>query len=582
MTSRPIEPWRTCITHASRHSNWMHAVEIAACLRELAVYLRLEREPERARAYERAARTIDAVHDLDRRLAEGTLVGLPGIGTSLARVVTELARAGTLGTLERLRKLWPPALVELSRLPDIGPRRARILVEQLAPRDLDELLAMAERGRVRDLPGFGKISEAKLVVSLRSRHERGARRLLQDARRVTATLADYVRLAPEARAVHASGEARRWQEIVGELVLVVVTEQPGAIRAHLAHHPLVVEIADGEHAGVAIAHLSDGGLARFHLTPPALVGTTLIAATGSAAHVALLRERAAGGGRDLGAIEGLEGAVYAALGLPWIPPEIRDGDDEVARAAAGERFDDLVTIADVTGAVHCHTTYSDGKSSIAQMALAAEERELAFLTVTDHSHSAHYAGGLDDARLRAQWREIEAAQASTPVRLVRGTESDILADGRLDFAGETLAELELVIASVHNRHQLDEDAMTQRLVTAMRQPIFKIWGHALGRLVLRRDPLPCRFDDVLDAIVESPAAIEINGDPNRLDLDPVRVRRAHARGIRFVLSSDAHSAADLDYLENAVAMARRARLRPKDVLNTLPTDEFLAAVRPAR
>ena len=268
--------------------------------------------------------------------------------------------------------------------------------------------------------------------------------------------------------------------------------------------------------------------------------------------------------------------------IDWTGSSAQAAEQAPEAATAGERFDDLVTIADVTGAVHCHTTYSDGKSSIAQMALAAEERELAFLTVTDHSHSAHYAGGLDDARLRAQWREIEAAQASTPVRLVRGTESDILADGRLDFAGETLAELELVIASVHNRHQLDEDAMTQRLVTAMRQPIFKIWGHALGRLVLRRDPLPCRFDDVLDAIVESPAAIEINGDPNRLDLDPVRVRRAHARGIRFVLSSDAHSAADLDYLENAVAMARRARLRPKDVLNTLPTDEFLAAVRPAR
>lgn len=560
----------------------MHAVEIAACLRELAVYLRLEREPERARAYERAARTVDAAHDLERRVAESTLVGLPGIGTSLARVVTELARTGTLGTLERLRKLWPPALVELSRLPDIGTRRARILIEQLAPRDLDELLAMAERGRVRDLPGFGKSSEAKLVVSLRGRHQRGTRRLLEDARRVTATLADYVRLAPEARAVHAAGDARRWQEIVGELVLVVVTAQPGAIRTHLAHHPLVVEIADGEQPSIAIAHLSDGGLARFHLVSPTLVGATQIAATGSAAHVALLRERAAAAGRDLDSIEGLEGAVYATLGLPWIPPEIRDGDDEVARAAAGERFDDLVTIADVTGAVHCHTTYSDGKSSIAQMALAAEERELAFLTVTDHSHSAHYAGGLDDARLREQWLEIEAAQARTPVRLVRGTESDILADGRLDFAAETLAELEIVIASVHNRHKLDEDAMTQRLVTAMRQPIFKIWGHALGRLVLRRDPLPCRFDDVLDAIVESPAAIEINGDPHRLDLDPVRVRRAQARGIRFVLSSDAHSSADLDYLENAVAMARRARLRPKDVLNTLPTDEFLAAVRPSR
>ena len=557
-------------------------MEIAACLRELAVYMRLERESDRARAYDRAARTIEAVHDLDHRVEEGTLVGLPGVGTSIARVVTELARTGTLPALERLRKLWPPALVELSRLPDVGTRRARILIEQLAPRDLDELLAMAEGGRVRELPGFGKSSEAKLVASLRGRHERGARRLLADARRVMATLVEYVRLAPDAKAVHPAGATRRWQEVVDELVLVVATDQPAAIRAHVAHHPLVVEVADGEHAGVAIAHLSDGGLARVHLTPPALVGAAQIVATGSAAHVAMLRERAAAAGRDLETIEGLEGAVYAALGLPWLPPEIRDGDDEIARAAAGERFDDLVTIADVTGAVHCHTTHSDGRHTIAQMAHAAEERGLSFLTITDHSGAAHYAGGLDDPRLREQWREIDAVQGSTPVRLVRGTESDILADGGLDFPAATLAALEIVIASVHNRHKLDEDAMTARLVTAMRQPIFKIWGHALGRLILRREPLPCRFDDVLDAIVESPAAIEINGDPHRLDLDPARVRRAHARGIRFVLSSDAHSTSDLDYLENAVAMARRARLRPRDVLNTLPTDEFLAAVRPAR
>lgn len=560
----------------------MHAVEIAACLRELAVYMRLERDPDRARAYERAARTVEAVHDLDRRVDEGTLIGLPGIGTSIARVVTELARSGSLGTLDRLRKLWPPQLVELSRLPDVGTRRARVLVEKLAPRDLDELLEMAESGRVRELPGFGPSSESKLIASLRGRHERGARRLLMDARRVTATLVEYLRLAPEAKAVHGAGATRRWQEIVDEVVIVVATEQPAAIRAHIAHHPLVVEVADGESAGIAIAHLADGGLALLHLTPPALVGAAQIVATGSPMHVGMLRQRAAAAGRDLDAIEGLEGVVYAALGLPWLPPEIRDGDDEITRGAAGERFDDLVTIADVTGAVHCHTTYSDGRHSIAQMAHAAEERGLSFLTITDHSHSAHYAGGLDDARLREQWREIETAQAGTSVRLVRGTESDILADGTLDFARETLDQLEIVIASIHNRHKLDEDAMTQRLVTAMRQPVFKIWGHALGRLVLRRDPLACRFDDVLDAIVESPAAIEINGDPHRLDLEPSRVRKAHARGIRFVLSSDAHSTSDLDYLENAVAMARRARLRPADVLNTLPPDEFLEAVRPAR
>lgn len=558
----------------------MHAVEIAACLRELAVYMRLERDPDRARAYDRAARTIEAVHDLEKRVAEGTLVGLPGIGHSIARVVTELSRTGSLGSLERLRTLWPHTLVELARLPDIGTRRARILVEQLQPTDLDQLLSMAEAGRVRELPGFGKASETKLIAALRGRHQGGTKWLLADARRLTTTLVEYLRLAPEAVAVHPAGPTRRWQEIVEELVIVVATDQPVEIRAHIAHHPLVVEVADGDTARTATAHLADGGLARLHLAKPALVGAAQIVATGSPAHVAQLRERAAAVGRDLETIEGPEGAVYAALGMAWLPPEIRDGDDEITRAAGGERFDDLVTIADITGAVHCHTTYSDGKHSIAQMAHAAEERGLSFLTITDHSSAAHYAGGLDDARLREQWREIEAAQAATAVRLVRGTESDILPDGELDFAPETLRELEIVIASVHNRHKLDEEGMTRRLVNAMRQPVFKIWGHALGRLVLRRDPLACRFDEVLDAVVEGRAAIEINGDPHRLDLDPVRVRRAHARGIRFVLSSDAHSTSDLDYLENAVAMARRARLRPADILNTLPTDEFLAAVRP--
>jgi DNA polymerase (family 10) len=273
--------------------------------------------------------------------------------------------------------------------------------------------------------------------------------------------------------------------------------------------------------------------------------------------------------------------VYAALGLPWLPPEIRDGDDELARAAGGESFADLITLADVRGAVHCHTTYSDGRASIEQMALAAHERGLAYLTITDHSVSAHYAGGLDAAGLRAQWLELAEVQARTPLRLLRGTESDILADGSLDYDAGLLGELDVVIASVHHRHQLDEDGMTRRLVAAMRQPVFKIWGHALGRLVLRRDPIACRFDEVLDAIVDGPAAIELNGDPHRLDLDPVRARAAHARGVRFVLSSDAHSTRELDNLEWAVAMARRARLRPRDVLNTLPPDEFAAAVRPA-
>ncbi len=559
----------------------MDAIAIAASLREISVYMRLDGDMHRSRAYERAARTLDGVHDLDARVAAGDLIGLPGIGASIASVVTELHGKGEVGVLDRLRVRWPAPLVELAQLPDVGVKKARALVAALAPRDLDELAAMAAAGRVRELPGFGTTSEAKLLAALRTRHQRGEHMTLVDARPLATTLAEFLAGDPAAEAVHVCGGVRRWLEIIDRLAIVVATRAPGAIRDRLKRLPLVVEVAEAAD-GVLLAHLAEGALCELHLVAPERLGAAMILATGSPAHVAGVRARAAEAGRDLPAIAGDEATVYATLGLPWLPPEIRDGDDELARAAGGETFADLITVADVRGAVHCHTTYSDGRHSIEQMAGAAHERGLGYLTITDHSVSAHYAGGLDAGGLRAQWAELAEVQARVPIRLLRGTESDILVDGQLDYDADLLGELDVVIASIHNRHQLDEDGMTRRLVAAMRQPVFKIWGHALGRLVLRRDPVACRFDEVLDAIVDSPTAIEINGDPHRLDLDPVRARQAHARGVRFVLSSDAHSMRELDNLEWAVAMARRARLRPADVLNTLPPDEFAAAVRPRR
>lgn len=543
----------------------MDAATIAATLRELGVYLQLEGDGHRARAYEGAARTIEAIHDLEQRVAAETLTELPGVGSSTAAAVTELHRTGMTATLARLRAKWPHTIVELSQLPGVGLKKARVLVELLAPTDLDELTGLAEAGRVRDLPGFGKTSEAKLLAALHARHTRGERVILLEARRMARGLTEYLRNAPAAEAVHVAGATRRWLEIVEELVFVAATRAPDALRDHLRKHPLVLGLADD-----GSFRLANGGRGRLITTTPERLGATLIAATGSDAHVAALAARGVLGDGD-------EAAVYAALGLPWIPPEVRDGDGEL-----DERVDDLITLADVTGAVHCHTTYSDGRHSIAQMAAAAAQRKLGFLTITDHSSAATYAHGLDDERLREQWREIDEVQATTEVRLLRGVEADILVDGALDVSSEATAHLDVVIASIHNRHRLDEDAMTKRLVAAMRAPVFKIWGHALGRLVLRRDPIACRFDEVLDAIADSPAAIELNGDPHRLDLDPVRARAAKARGVKFVLSSDAHSAGGLDALEYAVAMARRARLRPADVLNTLPPDEFLDAVRPTR
>jgi DNA polymerase (family 10) len=275
-----------------------------------------------------------------------------------------------------------------------------------------------------------------------------------------------------------------------------------------------------------------------------------------------------------------EHAVYGALGLPWIPPEVRDGTDELAAAEAGA-LDRLVELGDVRGAVHCHTDASDGTASLEEMARAAEALGLSYLTVTDHSPSAHYARGLNLERLRRQWDEIDEVQTRTRVRLLKGTESDILADGALDWPDAVLERLDVLIASIHQRHRQDEAQMTRRLVRAMRLPVFKIWGHPLGRLLLRRVPIAVRLDEVLDAIAASPAAIELNGDPDRLDLAPDLARRARARGIRFVLSSDAHSPRGLRALQHAVAMARRARLEPAEVLNCLPVEAFLRSVRPA-
>ena len=550
----------------------MDPTGIAAALREIATYLDLEGDRYRARAYARAADSLQAGPDVPRLLAEGRLTELDGVGESIARVIGELAATGATGVLDRLRARWPAMIVELARLPGVGAPRARVLHQELAPADLDELAAMCDLGRVRALRGFGKVSEARIRDAIRGRHLRGNAMRLHLARDLAGSLAAHLRGAPAAREVVIAGAVRRWLEVVDAIALAVSTTDPDAVRERLRGHPMVTSLEEAR-PGLAVGRLATGLRCELHTAPPERFGAALVIATGSEAHLAALRAR----GVDLDAIAAAdEAALYRAAGLPAIPPEVRDGTDELS----GDDFADLISAADLTGAVHCHTVYSDGRNTIEEMAAAAAARGLAFLTITDHSASASYAGGLTADRLRAQGEELAAVQRRAGVRLLHGTESDILRDGALDYPLELLGELDLVIASVHQRHKLDQDAMTARLVTAMRQPVFKIWGHALGRLVLGRPPIDVRFEEILDAICDSPAAIEINGDPHRLDLDPDRARQAQRRGVKFVLSTDAHSVRQLDYADNAVAMARRARIRKADVLNALPPDEFARQVKP--
>jgi DNA polymerase (family 10) len=555
---------------------------LAALLREVASYLRLEKEPHRARAYERGAAAVEAAPHFQRLLAAGTLQTLPGIGASLAWVICDLAESGTTPLLERLRSRWPPGLSELIRVPGLGIRRARVLHEALGIESVPSLVEACRAGRVRALPGFGERSELALLEA--ATHPSALRPVtalsLPRARELAEALAAHLRASPVVESAEIVGDLRRWQEVIPAIELAAATSDREAAFEHLGAHPMVARLTRAE-SDVAHGVLFSGTPMVVHASPRDRFGSLLAEATGHELHVQALRKRAAQRGsqdRLLHAAD--EEALYGSLDLPWLPPEVRDGTDEVAVADAGGFAEALVRLDDVRGAVHCHTTDSDGKATIEEMAQAAEAHGLEYLTITDHSQSAHYARGLSLDGLRRQWDEIDDVQTRTSVRILKGTEADILADGALDWPDAVLERLDVVIASIHQRHKQDEARMTKRLLRAIELPVFKIWGHPLGRIVLHREPIACRLDEVLDAVARSPAAIELNGDPYRLDLAPELVRSAAARGIRFVLSSDAHSTRGLGSLRYAVHMARRARLVSRQVLNCLDAEAFATAVRP--
>jgi DNA polymerase (family 10) len=275
-----------------------------------------------------------------------------------------------------------------------------------------------------------------------------------------------------------------------------------------------------------------------------------------------------------------EEEIYAELGMQYVPPELRENGGEVEAALAGDLPEDLVEIGDVRGMVHCHTNYSDGKHTIEEMARGADALGMSYLTITDHSPTAFYAGGLKEEQLYRQWEEIDYVQEKVKVKLLRGTESDILANGSLDYPDRILDQLDVIIASIHSRYRMDESQMTERITTAMRQPWFKVWGHALGRLIQHRPPFNCRMEEILDVIAESAAAIEINGDPFRLDMPPEWIREARKRRIKFVISTDAHSVNGMKNLKFGVGIARRGWVTRDEVLNTMEMPLFRVAVKP--
>jgi DNA polymerase (family X) len=567
----------------------MNRLAIARALSETADLLALTgREPFRARAYERGARVLAQLGDADftRLVAERRLTTLAGIGQGLAAVIVDLAGAGRSETLEKVRHALPAGAGDLARIPGLGLRKIQALHDALGVETVEALRVACEAGRVRKVRGFGAKTERRVLEAIRtlgaapSGDAAPSRVLLPHALDVAGRVLAHLRALPGVTAAEVAGDLRRFTETVDRLVVVLAARRPDvALEAALAS-PLLVSggVRDGL---TARATLVTGTALDLCVTTPDHWAAALLAATGSEAHLAALMPLARARGVDLArAPGGDEAQLYRRLGLPYIPPELREGEGEVEAARAGTLPDDLVTLEDVRGLVHCHTVYSDGRHTIEQMARAADALGIRYLTITDHSPTASYAHGVATDRLRAQWDELARVQETVAVRLLRGTESDILADGALDYPDAILEQLDVIIASIHARHRMDAARMTERIVRAMRHPCFKIWGHALGRLILSRPPIAVDLERILDVIAESRAAIEINGDPHRLDLEPRLVRRARDRSIPFVISTDAHATGELANLRYGVAMARRGWVRRGEVLNTLDVDAFRHAVSP--
>jgi DNA polymerase (family 10) len=562
--------------------------EVAGRLRELGGFLRLRGDnPFKARAYETAASAIEALgQQFEQLAAEDRLAEVPGIGERLAATIKTLRESGSTSTLERLRAEMPPGVLELTERSGLSLAKVRALHEALGIADVADLEQAAREGRVRQVRGFGPKTEAKVLAALARGPVEPTQMLLVHAREKAEGLRGQLLDLSGVQRVEVAGSIRRWCELVETIRLVVAAEDPPAAAAAYRRVAAFGESLGHEEragAGLLLRHrLLPTGKVEIEFVSPERFGGALVRQTGTPAHLAALQEGLRERGLALNDVLAREeGEVYEALGLPEIPPELREDPADIARAAAGE-FSELVTVADIKGLVHCHTTASDGRHDLREMAEAAAARGMQYLTVTDHSPTASYAGGLSAERLAEQGAEISrlAGEGTLGIELLRGTESDIRADGSLDFSAEVLGTLDVVIASIHNRFGMDEAAMTERLVAAMGQPLFKIWGHALGRILLHRPPIACDVPRVLDAARAGRAAVEINGDPRRLDLAPEWLRQARARGLRFVISVDAHSTRDYDNLTFGVHLARRAGIPRREVLNTLPAAAFRAAVHP--
>jgi DNA polymerase (family 10) len=548
---------------------------VAATLERIAAYLELNGEnPFRVRAFRTAARTVEGlIGELPQALADGSLAEAKGIGPAILLVIAELVTTGRSEMLEQLREDVPPGLIEMLGISGLGVAKIRQIHQTLGIETLADLEVAARDGRLAALPRFGARTADNILKGISFMRDASQWRLAHHALEESRALAQAFTAMPHILSAHPAGDVRRRNEVVRQVVLVVVADVPPAeVFQSLAGAAGVNELS-GSDERRALLRLTGGSTAEVIVTPPQNLGAVLVQATGSDAHLARLSAIATAKGFTLAGAALWKGSqfiptpdedtLYRALGLPWIPPELRESGDELAR-----RVPRLLERSDLKGFLHCHTTYSDGSNSVAEIAAGCQAAGYQYVGITDHSRAAAYAGGMTPEAIQLQWAEIDAVNAMMDgFTVLKGIECDILQDGSLDYPDEILAGFDFIIGSVHSRFTLSRREMTDRFLRAIESPYITIIGHPTGRLLLARDAYPVDLEEIFVLAGANGVAIEINADPHRLDLDWRMLEPARAAGVMISIGADAHNLAGLANVEFGIGVARKGSLGPEDVLN---------------
>jgi DNA polymerase (family 10) len=601
--------------HPAYHGG-MNNRDVAALFDEIADLLEFQNaNPFRVRAYRNAARRIN---DLPEPLAniaadpKRELTAIDGIGKDLAQKIGEVLETGAIPMLEELRAAIPGGVLAMVRIPGLGPKKAAALYKELGITSLDGLRAACESDQVQAIKGFGKKTQDKILAGIDTAAHAQQRMYWAHADEIVQDLLVHMRKLPGIRQMEVAGSYRRGRETIGDLDLLVDADDANAVMDHLARFEELATVIGRGDTKMSI-RLGRGLQIDLRVVPPKSFGAALQYFTGSKDHNVVLRGMAKDRGLRINeygvfrvpAVAGIsdpgnrqaadpgykeqdfkdvnssnyaagrtEEEVYATLDLPWFPPEIREAREEFAWAAAGA-LPDLIELTDLKGDLHMHTTASDGKASLREMVVAAKQRDLSYIAITDHSPRVSMARGLNAQRLREQWQEIDRVNREfDDFTVLKGIECDILEKGGMDLPDDVLAEADWVIASVHYGQQQSQKQITERILGAIENPHVSILAHPTGRLIGRREPYAVDLEKVFAAAAQHGKMMEINANPARLDLDDIAVAAAKRHGIPIVISSDAHSTGGLDVLRYGVLQARRGGLSARDVANTRPWREI--------